>query len=622
MPFNELSSASTARRFATASALAFLAGFALWGCGRTMPDTFQDGAPPSMDGGPADGGRDAGPICVTDSDCDDGVFCDGEETCVAGECVEGPEVVCVDDIDCTIDTCREASRGCEFIPDSSLCPSGEMCDPTLGCGERPCRSDIECSDGIICNGEELCGPEGLCIPGPAPVCDDGIACTVDECSEAVGGCFSRPDDGLCDNGLFCDGAEVCVAGRGCAFGPPVSCDDGNSCTIDACVEATRSCTRTPRDADMDGATSAACSNAGADPSCEGVVVQDGVARGADCDDTRADARPGAEERCDGSDDDCDGFVDEGFETTSFWVDADGDGHGDASAEPLARCVEPDGYADTNDDCDDSNALRRPGAAEACNEVDDDCDERVDEIEGNVFYRDVDGDGFGVAADTVAVASCDAPEGYAPVAGDCRPDDEMAFPGAEERCNRLDDDCSAPSPGGVDEREDRDDDGHAPLDAACFGGFEADDCDDEDPFANPSQSERCNGVDDDCDRDVDEGTDAQCASGVCEAGCHERRGVAVGVSASCLGGASFACWGTMQGVLETPAPAPVTMATVAVRQVAMTGHHACALLVDGTVRPHEPAFDPEPDAYVTWDYCRGYADASLNEATSDYYDGLR
>ena len=33
-----------------------------------------------------------------------------------------------------------------------------------------------------------------------------------------------------------------------------------------------------------------------------------------------------------------------------------------------------------------------------------------------------------------------------------------------------------------------------------------------------------------------------------------------------------------------------------------------LLVDGTVRPHEPAYDPEPDSYVTWDYCRGYADA--------------
>ncbi|CAN5505002.1 hypothetical protein BH11ACT7_BH11ACT7_22420 [soil metagenome] len=46
-----------------------------------------------------------------------------------------------------------------------------------------------------------------------------------------------------------------------------------------------------------------------------------------------------------------------------------------------------------------------------------------------------------------------------------------------------------------------------------------------------------------------------------------------------------------------------------------------LLIDGTVRPHEPAYDPEPDSYVTWDYCRGYADASLNEATSES-DGYR
>jgi hypothetical protein len=53
-----------------------------------------------------------------------------------------------------------------------------------------------------------------------------------------------------------------------------------------------------------------------------------------------------------------------------------------------------------------------------------------------------------------------------------------------------------------------------------------------------------------------------------------------------------------------------------------------LLIDGTVRPHEPAYDPEPDAYVTWDYCRGYADASLNEASyeagsdAEGYQGLR
>lgn len=32
-----------------------------------------------------------------------------------------------------------------------------------------------------------------------------------------------------------------------------------------------------------------------------------------------------------------------------------------------------------------------------------------------------------------------------------------------------------------------------------------------------------------------------------------------------------------------------------------------LLNDNRMRPHEPAFDPNPDDYLTWDYCRGYAD---------------
>lgn len=36
-----------------------------------------------------------------------------------------------------------------------------------------------------------------------------------------------------------------------------------------------------------------------------------------------------------------------------------------------------------------------------------------------------------------------------------------------------------------------------------------------------------------------------------------------------------------------------------------------LLDRGTTRVHEPAFAPDPSAYVSWDYARGYADASLD-----------
>lgn len=32
-----------------------------------------------------------------------------------------------------------------------------------------------------------------------------------------------------------------------------------------------------------------------------------------------------------------------------------------------------------------------------------------------------------------------------------------------------------------------------------------------------------------------------------------------------------------------------------------------LLHDGRMRPHEPAFDPNPADYVSWEYCKGFAD---------------
>jgi hypothetical protein len=38
-----------------------------------------------------------------------------------------------------------------------------------------------------------------------------------------------------------------------------------------------------------------------------------------------------------------------------------------------------------------------------------------------------------------------------------------------------------------------------------------------------------------------------------------------------------------------------------------------LLAGGPVRPHEPAYAPTPEAYATWDYCSGYADAQVNNA---------
>jgi hypothetical protein len=98
-----------------------------------------------------------------------------------------------------------------------------------------CTTDTECSDGLLCNGTETCS-NGSCIPGTAVQCNDGIACTVDSCSETVGGCVATPNNAACNDGLACNGTEVCNALSGCGAGTALNCDDASVCTTDSCVE--------------------------------------------------------------------------------------------------------------------------------------------------------------------------------------------------------------------------------------------------------------------------------------------------------------------------------------------------------------------------------------------------
>ncbi|MFH1468880.1 MAG: putative metal-binding motif-containing protein, partial [Pseudomonadota bacterium] len=128
----------------------------------------------------------------------------------------------------------------------------------------------------------------------------------------------------------------------------------------------------------------------------------------DCDDTSAAIFPGADERCDGEDNDCDGTADEDDATdalTWYW-DGDGDGFGD-SAMPRAACEAPSGFVADATDCDDSVDLVFPGADERCDGQDDDCDGIVDEdeaVDAPTWFADMDGDGFGDAASPTTACS--------------------------------------------------------------------------------------------------------------------------------------------------------------------------------------------------------------------------
>jgi hypothetical protein len=168
---------------------------------------------------------------------------------------------------------------------------------------------------------------------------------------------------------------------------------------------------------------------------------DGFEIGEDCDDEEAAIHPGAEERCDGLDDDCDGAVDEEpVDPIALFVDGDADGYG--GAEEGAGCTPGVLQATVGGDCDDEDPGANPGAVEICNGgIDDDCDGLSDDDDAPAgtaaWYADTDLDGYGGGAATL---SCAGPVGSTEDGSDCNDADPSIHPGALERCDGIDNDC--------------------------------------------------------------------------------------------------------------------------------------------------------------------------------------
>ncbi len=160
------------------------------------------------------------------------------------------------------------------------------------------------------------------------------------------------------------------------------------------------------------------------------------------------------------------------------------------------------------DCDDTTAAVAPGKVEVCNGVDDNCDDVIDPEDTNgcsTFFADADGDSFGNGNDFKCL--CKAAYPYtAQKPGDCNDNVPSAFPGAPEICNGIDDNCDTQVDEGVTG-------GGSCTTTSQFGtcaGTMA--CDAGNglvcnaPFA---VQEECDGLDNDCDGIVDEADATGC-----------------------------------------------------------------------------------------------------------------
>jgi hypothetical protein len=159
----------------------------------------------------------------------------------------------------------------------------------------------------------------------------------------------------------------------------------------------------------------------------------------------------------------------------------------------------DSFTGNEGDCNDEDNEINPNAQEVCDGVDNNCDGQTDEGVKTTFYHDVDNDGYGNPNDTTE--ACQQPSGYVTDNTDCNDNDANEHPG---QTWYKDADNDGYSDGTTDASSCTRPTGYKiATELTATSG----DCEDGDASINPNAQEVCDGVDNNCDGQVDEGVTA-------------------------------------------------------------------------------------------------------------------
>lgn len=398
--------------------------------------------------------------------CGSDLFCDGGGNCIS--CDQAGNA-CDSANGCRtagVIQCTDGNPSCEGgdpLPAGTECGQTEICDGSGGCQScddqgTPCIPDNSCFEGeircdasfdtIACIATSQKAPGTEC--GDSQVCGEDGACITCDNPAGPEQCDGRDNncDGLVDNAIT---GPLCALQAGVCAGATQGCGGVNGFT--ACAGTTDygvNYVETETDAqcdgldnDCDGQVDEAC------PCVVGTVRSCGTDEGV-CVAGSQTCTPagygacegevtGGAEVCDGLDNDCDGLKDETCQCVVGTSQACGSDVG--TCEAGTQLCTPTGFAACENEVGP--------VSELCDTLDNDCDGLTDEpsaLDASIWFRDADGDGVGVAGAENTRRACTQPDGFSPRADDCDDNNGANFPGNPEVCDGVDNDCD----GQVDE----------------------------------------------------------------------------------------------------------------------------------------------------------------------------